>query len=70
MRRCAMSPVQPEFSLCGDAFDGYDSGDLSEPFEFVGPGQSINCPRCCMAVREIKAIRNRLSPRAESADCA
>lgn len=64
-RRCAESPVQPEFSLCGDAFDAFDSGDASEPYEFAKPGESITCAICCNAVREIKAIRNPLRPRKE-----
>lgn len=66
LRRCAESPLSVEFSLCGDAFDGFESGDLAEDFAFARPGESITCPRCCQAVREVKAIRNRLAPRAES----
>lgn len=52
-----------EFSLCGDAFDGFDSGDLPGPFAFAKEGQSITCPKCCAAIREIKATRNPLRPR-------
>ncbi|MCF6783361.1 hypothetical protein [Stutzerimonas stutzeri] len=65
IRRCAQSPIQPEFSLCGDAFDAFDSGDAEEPHSIAGPGESITCPECCMAVREVKAIRNPLRPRKE-----
>lgn len=65
-RRCAVSPLFAEISLCGDAFDGFDSGDLPEPFDFAEEGQSITCPRCCDAIREIKAIRNPLRPRKAS----
>lgn len=67
MRRCATNPMNAEYSLCGDASDGHDSGDLDEPFEFAGPDQSITCPNCCRAIREVKAIRNRLRPRTETA---
>lgn len=61
-RRCAMSPLFSEFSLCGDACDGFDSGDLPEPFDFVEDGQSITCLRCCLIIREVKAMRNTLRP--------
>lgn len=66
LRRCAQHPLDAEFSLCGDAFDGFASGDLDEDYEIAGPDQSITCPRCCQAIREVKAIRNRLAPRKES----
>ena len=64
-RRCAMSPQQAEFSLCGDAFDGFATGDLPEPFDFVEDGQAITCPRCCLFIREVKAMKNPLRPRKE-----
>jgi hypothetical protein len=67
MRRCAMNPLQAEFSLCGDAFDGFASGDLDEDYKLADPGESINCPSCCQIIREVKAIRNRLRPRSETA---
>jgi len=57
--------MQAEFSLCGDAFDAFDSGDAEEPYVIAGPGQSITCPDCCRAVREVKAICNPLRPRKE-----
>lgn len=66
LRRCAQNPLLAEFSLCGDAFDGFGSGDLVEDFAIAQPGESITCARCCEAVREVKAMRNRLAPRAES----
>jgi hypothetical protein len=66
VRRCAESPVQPEFSLCGDAFDAFESGDASESYELAKPGQSITCSMCCTAIREIKAIRNPLRPKKDS----
>lgn len=65
VRRCAQNPMQAEFSLCGDAFDAFASGDAEEPHEIAGPGQTINCEDCCRAVREIKSMRNPLKPRSE-----
>ncbi len=66
VRRCAASPVQPEFSLCGEAFDAFDEKLTSEPYEIAEPDQSITCPMCCEAIREIKSIRNPLRPRSRS----
>lgn len=62
-RRCAISPIQPEFSLCGDAYDGFASGDLDEPYDIAEAGESITCPQCCLIIREVKALRNPLRPR-------
>lgn len=64
VRRCAPSPIEPEQSLCGDAPEAYAIGLAPEPFELAGT-RSITCPRCCEAIREVKAIRNRLAPRGE-----
>ena len=63
MKRCAQNPMLEEYSLCGNAFDAFASGDAPEPHEIAGPGQIINCPECCAAVREIKRMRNPLKPR-------
>lgn len=65
MRRCAQNPLQAEFSLCGNAFDAFDSGDADEPHEIANAGQVINCEDCCRAIREVKAMRNTLRPRSE-----
>lgn len=65
-RRCATSPLFAEYSLCGAAFDAFDSGDADEPFDFADDSQSITCPDCCRAIKEIKALRNPLRPRQQS----
>lgn len=65
VRRCADNPAAPEYSLCGQAYDAFDSGDADERFEFVEKGQTINCENCCRAIREIKRIRNPIKPRSE-----
>jgi hypothetical protein len=65
VRRCAQHPLLAEFSLCGDAFDAFASGDVDEPYVIAEPGQSINCADCCRAVAEIKKTRNRLLPRSD-----
>ncbi|MDU4254411.1 hypothetical protein [Pseudomonas sp.] len=63
-RRCAVSPLNSEFSLCGDAFDAhYDYPEAH--FEFVQPGESITCAKCCMVIRTVRAITNLLRPRAD-----
>ncbi len=61
VRRCAPNPIEPEHSLCGDAPEAVELGMAPEPFEPAGK-RSITCRRCCEAIREVKAIRNRLEP--------
>lgn len=57
MKRCGENPAQPEFSLCGDAFDlsPTDTGDDEfVPFRFANPGEWITCERCREVVKLIK----------------
>lgn len=55
MRRCAEHPLQPEFSLCGDAFDIYETeGDDAEPFAFVKRGQTVTCDNCRDAITKLR----------------
>lgn len=61
VRRCAPNPIEREHSLCGDAPEAFELGMAPEPFEQAGK-RSITCRRCCEAIREVKAIRNRLEP--------
>lgn len=65
IRRCVANPFLPEFSLCGQAFDAFDSGDADEPFEFAGEGSTVNCEDCIRVVKEIKKLRNPMKPRSE-----
>jgi len=61
-RRCAESPLNAEFSLCGDAFDAHHDDDEAY-FDFVQPGESITCAKCCIVIRAARAITNQLRPR-------
>lgn len=61
-RRCAESPLNGEYSLCGDAFDAFIDDPESE-FVVAAPAQSITCPKCCQIIRTVKAMRNPLRPR-------
>lgn len=61
VRRCESNPLEREHSLCGDAPEAFELGMAPEPFEPAGK-RSITCRRCCEAIREVKAIRNRLEP--------
>lgn len=66
MRKCAQSPIQAEFTLCGDAFDAYDSGDAEEQHQIVGAGQVVDCPQCCKVIQDIREMKYRLKPRKET----
>lgn len=37
---------EQEHSLCGMAFDAYDSGDSDEEIIFAGDGETVTCPQC------------------------
>lgn len=65
IRRCAESPSNSEYTLCGDPFDAFDCGDAGEPHEIASHCQSITCPECCRIIRDVKAITNPLRPRKE-----
>lgn len=43
---CATNPIQPEFSLCGDAYDAPETEDDVEPFDFAYEGQTVTCVNC------------------------
>ena len=51
---CATSPVNPEFTLCGDAFDAYESGDSERPIIFAKQGERVNCEQCLIVIIEIR----------------
>lgn len=63
LRRCAVNPILAEFSLCGDAFDAYDSGDAEERHEIVELGGTVTCSRCCFIITEIRTAKYKLRPR-------
>lgn len=62
-RICAQSTSQPEFTLCGDAFDAFESGDAEEEHEHAEQGGTITCPACCRQIQDIRSMRYRLKPR-------
>lgn len=40
------APGTHEHSLCGMAFDAYESGDSEDPVLFAEPGQLVTCASC------------------------
>ena len=62
-RKCAQNTSNPEFTLCGDAFDAFASGDADEEHECAGQGGTVTCPECCTQIRDIRDMRYRLKPR-------
>lgn len=64
-RKCAQSTSQPEFSLCGDAFDAFATGDADEEHEIAVQGGTITCPACCEQIRDIRSMHYRLKPGGE-----
>lgn len=62
-KRCMQSPNQAEFTLCGDAFDAFDSGDADEPIVMAKPGQTITCEDCRLIISEVKRVRQWVAPK-------
>lgn len=56
MKICAQHPLQPEFTLCGDAFDAPETEDDVEPFKFAVPGDKVTCEHCRRAIAFIHEI--------------
>lgn len=53
MKICAQKPNQPEYSLCGDAYDAPETEDDVEDFSIATPGQRVTCEDCKSAIQEI-----------------
>lgn len=53
----AQNPVLAEYSICGLAFDAYESGDADEQVLFAKPGETVSCRDCRRAVIEIRKIK-------------
>lgn len=62
-RQCAQNPLLAEFTLCGDAFDAFDSGDADEEHEVAPDGGVVTCGDCCEAIKDLKARKYKLKPR-------
>lgn len=57
MKRCAVDPLFAEYTLCGDAFDAFESGDADEPIVFAESGQTITCERCRKIIDYCKSLK-------------
>jgi hypothetical protein len=44
----------PEYTLCGDAFDAFESGDADEPIVFANAGQVVTCTECRRAIDYVR----------------
>lgn len=49
----ADSIAQPEFTLCGMAFDAFETGDADGPIVFSKPGERVTCEDCLHVIAEI-----------------
>ena len=56
--RHMVSPVMAEYSLCGMAFDAYESGDAEDQIIFAQSGETITCIGCKKIIAEAKKVRH------------
>lgn len=55
-RICMRSPLQPEYTLCGDAFD-ITAIDKSVRVYFADAGEIVTCERCRMVITACAAVK-------------
>lgn len=61
--RHARQPGQGgEFTVCGMAFDAFESGDADAPIVFAGTRQFITCQECCEIIQQFRSATWRLLP--------
>ena len=51
--RCA--PGTQEHTLCGWAFDAFESGDADAPVVFAQPGETVTCLECLAVIRYVRS---------------
>lgn len=44
----------PEFTLCGLAFDAFDSGDCDSPIVFAQIGERVTCDYCIRVIEDVR----------------
>lgn len=62
MRHAGSTIAGGEYTLCGLAFDAYESGDHPEPVIEANPGQIVNCEECRKAIDFAKRFINYRTP--------
>lgn len=59
---CCENPSMREYSLCGVAYDAFDTGDAESPVAIAKKGQTITCPDCRNVIAEVKSIKHWKQP--------
>lgn len=56
MKICAESPSNPEYSLCGNAFDASEDPmcEDMEPFRFAKVGDVVSCKECRRVIVDVR----------------
>lgn len=58
MKHCDTPAGGYEFTLCGVAFDAFDTGDAEEPVVFAQAGELITCKECRNVIDHARAFKN------------
>jgi hypothetical protein len=51
-----------EFTLCGMAFDAYDSGDADEPIVMAQPRELVTCAECRAVIDYARRFKGYRQP--------
>jgi hypothetical protein len=51
-----------EFTLCGMAFDAFESGDADEPIVFALSGQPVTCDECKAVIDHVRQFKGYRQP--------
>lgn len=52
------APGRGEFSLCGTAFDAFNSGDVRDPVVFASVGEKVTCKACLLEIEHVRKCFN------------
>lgn len=63
MKHAAAFIAGGEYTLCGQAFDAFESGDADEPVREAGPGQRVTCKECRTTIDHVKRFVNYIVPK-------
>lgn len=62
MNKHADSAINSEFTMCGVAYDAFDTGDAEEPIVFAKDGETVTCTDCRRVINHAKKFKSYRQP--------